>query len=117
MIYVILGVITLVEILFIWLLMYMDLSEYTNYGEDVIWVTNNHEFNWFFTYFLVPHAIMYEHCCDDINRTGLAILLLLLSLVTLPATCLMSLIGGIVLFIRFVWRLFCRAFKREEDYE
>lgn len=117
MIYIIIGVITLVEILFIWLLMYMDLDDYTDFGKDVIWVTNNREFNWFFTYFLTPHAIMYENCCDNINRTGLIILLLLLSLVTLPATCLMSLIGGIVLFIRFGWRLFCHVFARKEDYE
>lgn len=117
MIYVIIGVITLFEILLVWLLMYMDLDDYTDFGKDVIWVTNNREFNWFFTYFLTPHAIMYEHCCDDVNGVGLAILLFLLSLITLPATCLMSLIGGIALFIRFVWHWFRRAFARKEDYE
>lgn len=101
----------------IWLPLYGDLSNYTDWGRDVIWVTKNRELNWFFTYFLPPHAIMYENLCERVNGKGLALLLLLLSLVTLPTTILMSLIGFSVLLVRYMWRTFCRAFVREEDYK
>lgn len=101
----------------VWLPLYFDISDYTNWGRDVIWVTKNRELSWFFTYFLPPHAIMYEKLCERINGNGLALLLLLLSLVTLPVTLLMSLIGFSVLLVRYMWRTFCRAFARKEDCE
>lgn len=104
-----------VQFLLIWLPFYMDISSYTNWGKDVIWITRNRELNWFFTYFLPPHAIMYEELCENINGKGLAILLLLLSLATLPVTLPMSLIGAITVAIRALWRRFCRAFARKEE--
>ena len=101
--------------LLVWLPWYFDLDTYTNWGTDVIWVTKNRELNWFFTHFLIPYAVMYENLCDRINGNGLALLLLLLSLVTLPTTLIMSLIGFSVLLIRYMWRTFCRAFARKEE--
>ena len=111
----IIGMISMLEFLLVWLPFYFDISEYTNWGKEVIWVTKNRELNWFFTYFLPPHAIMYEKLCERINGDGLALLLMLLSLVTLPVTLLMSIIGGVVMSIRWVWRYFCKTFAREEE--
>lgn len=105
---------TVIEFLILWLGCYFDLPDYTNWGEDVIWITKNRELNWFFTYFLPPHAIMYEKLCEHINGEGLAILLVLLSLITLPVTLLMSLIGMTILSIRLSWQYFCRVFARKE---
>lgn len=107
--------ISVVQFLLIWLPLYMDFSDYTNNGKDVIWITKNRELNWFFTLFLLPHAIMYERLCERINGNGLAILLLLLSLATLPMTLLMSLIGAITVIIRALWWCFCRTFARKEE--
>ena len=105
----------LVEFLLIWLPLYMDFSSYTNYGEDMICMTKNPNLNWFFTHFLLPHAVMYEDLSERINSDGLTILLLLLTLITLPVSLLMSLIGAIALSIRLLWHCFCRAFMREEE--
>lgn len=109
--------ISLLEFLLIWLPFYFDMDTYTDWGQDVIWVTKNRELNWFFTYFLPPHAIMYEKLCERVNGNGLALLLLLLSLVTLPITLIMSLIGFSALLVRYMWRTFCRAFARKEEDE
>ena len=110
-------VIALVQFFLIWMPFYFDIDNYTNWGQDVIWVTKNRELNWFFTHFLIPHAAMYENLCERVNGNGLALLLLLLSLVTLPVTLIMSLIGFSALLVRYMWRIFCRAFAREEDHE
>ncbi len=107
--------ISLLQFLLIWILCYCDISEYTDDGEEVIWITKNRELNWLFTHFLPPHALMYERLCERINGDGLALLLLLLTLVTLPLSLLMSLIGAIALSIRLLWHRFCRAFMREEE--
>ena len=109
--------ITLVQFILLWLPLFFSVSDYTDWGEDVIWVTKNRELNWFFTYFLQPHAIMYEKLCERINGNGLALLLILLSLVTLPVTLLMSLIGFSTLLVRYLWRTFCRAFARKDENE
>ena len=111
------GMLTVLLWTLVWLPQYFDLDSYTNWGRDVIWVTKNRELNWFFTYFLPPHAIMYEELCERLNGKGLALLLLLLSLITLPVTLVMSLIGFFTLLVRYMWRTFCRAFARKEDYE
>ena len=111
---VLICMLTVTLFLLVWLPFYFDISEYTNWGKDVIWVTKNRELNWFFTYFLTPHAIMYEKICERINGKGLALLLLLLSLITLPVTLTMSLIGFSVLLVRYTWRTFCRTFARKE---
>jgi hypothetical protein len=103
--------ITILQFLLIWLPSYFDIDD----CEDVIWVTKDRELNWFFTYFLPPHAIMYEKLCERINGNGLALLLLLLTLVTLPVTLLMSLIGFSALLVRYMWRTFCCAFQREKE--
>ena len=107
--------ITILQFLLIWLPSYFDIDSYTNWGKDVIWVTKDRELNWFFTYFLPPHAIMYEKLCERINGNGLALLLLLLTLVTLPVTLLMSLIGFSALLVCYMWRTFCRAFERKKE--
>lgn len=103
--------ITILQFLLIWLPFYFDIDDY----EDVIWVTKDRELNWFFTYFLPPHAIMYEELCERINGNWLALLLLLLTLVTLPVTLLMSLIGFSALLVCYMWRTFCRAFERKKE--
>lgn len=108
-------VITVLEFALIWLPLHEELSEYTDWGKDVIWITKNRELNWFFTHFLPPHALMYERLCERVNGNGLALLLLLLTLVTLPVTLIMSLIGVFTLLVRYLWRTFCHAFAREED--
>lgn len=108
-------IVSLFQFILMWLPFYMDFSDYTNDGKEAIWITKNPEVNWFFTLFLIPHAVMYEHLCERINGNGLAILLLLLSLLTLPVTLLMSLLGIIVCVIRFGWHHFCKAFAREVD--
>lgn len=107
--------IPIIQFLLIWLPFYMSLSDYTDFGKDLICVSKNRTFNWFFTYFFPVHAIMYENLCERINGDGLAILLLLLSLITLPTTLLMSIIGAIVLVIRLLWRHFCKAYSREDE--
>lgn len=106
--------IALLLFLFAWLPSYIDLDYYMDCNEGVIWVTKNRELNWFFTHFLPPHAAMYDTLCERINGKGLALLLLLLSLITLPTTIIMSLIGFSTLLVRYMWRTFCRAFARKE---
>lgn len=115
MIIAIILFISLFQFILIWLWGYFTISEYTDFGRDVIWITKNHTFNWVFTYFFPTHAIMYENLCERINGEGLALLLLLLSIITLPVTIIMSLIGAIVLAIRLLWQYFCHIFAREED--
>ena len=107
----------LIQFMLLWLPSYCDLPNYTDWGEDVIWVTKNRELNRFFTYFLPLHSIIYEKLCERLNGNGLALLLLLLSLVTLPVTLIMSLIGLFTLLVRYLWRTFCRAFARKEEDE
>lgn len=109
--------ISLLQFLFLWLPLSDELLEYTDWGNDVIWITKNRELNWFFTHFLQPHALMYERLCERVNGNGLALLLLLLTLVTLPVTLLMSLIGFSTLLVRYLWRTFCRAFARKDEKE
>lgn len=112
---IIIFFISLIEFVLIWVLSYVEIDDYTNFGNDVIWVSKNHTFNWFITNFFPAHAILYERLCERINGEGLALLLLLLTLITLPPSLLMALIGAITLSIRLLWRCFCRAFAREED--
>jgi len=107
--------ISIAQFLLLWLPFYLDLSYYTDYGNDLICISNNHTFNWFFTYFFPAHATIYENLCERINNNGLAILLLLLSLITLPTIILMSLIGAIVLTIRLLWQRFCKTFSRQDE--
>jgi len=100
---------TVLTFFLVWLPMYVDME----YKNDIIWVSKNYELNRFFTYFLPPHAIMYENCCERINGDGLMCLLLLITFLTLPTTLIMSLIGAIVSLLRFLWKLFCKSFARE----
>lgn len=104
---IVLGVI---EFILIWLVLY---AEYE--GEDIIYITKNKELNWFFMHFLIPHAVMYEALCERINERGLALLLIGLSIITYPVTIIMSIIGGIVMLLRLVWRGFCVIFAREKE--
>ena len=107
--------ISIMQFFLIWLPFYMSISDYTDFGKDLICVSKNRAFNWFFTYFFPAHAVMYENLCERINGDGLAILLLLLTLITLPTTFLMSLIGAIIFAIRVLWRHFCKAYSRQDD--
>lgn len=109
----IIVIVSLIEFVLIWALNYVDIDDYTDFGNDVIWVSKNRTFNWFITHFFPAHAILYERLCERINGTGLALLLLLLTLITLPLSLLMCAIGAIVLSIRKLWHYFCKIFARE----
>lgn len=83
----------------------------------IIWVSKNRTFNKLFSCYFPHLAIVYEKLCEKINGEGLAIILILISLLTLPMTiCFL-----IILFFNFliikVWQLFCTTFARESDDE
>lgn len=85
--------------------------------EDVVWVTKNYTLNKIITN-LFPHiAIMYDCLSEKINGDGLAILIILILLATLPMTIILMIIGAICLTICELWHHFCKKYARESDDE
>lgn len=117
---------TLLCILFIWtvicfLLVFLpcaiDIDSYIYIGDDVVWVTRNYELNKTITIFFPHIAIMYDNLCEKINGDGLAILIILILLATLPITIVFSILGALFLLIHKSWKHFCKVYARESDEE
>lgn len=85
--------------------------------DDIIWITKNYDANWCITRFLVPHALAYERLCEHINGPGLALMLVVLSLLTYPVTICMGIFALVAYCVRRVWKWFCKAFAREQQEE
>ena len=107
---IIMAVIAFVDFLVLWIPCYMDHA----YDDEPVEVSNNKDFNFFFTWFLIPHAQLYDRMEGRINKCGIGILLTGLSLLTLPATIFMTAIGGLALFCTSGWRKFCEVFAEEK---
>ena len=89
------------------------------YGDEngIVWVSKNRTFSKLFSRYFPHLAIIYEKLCEKINGEGLAIILILLSLLTLPMTIGLLIILLFNLLIIKVWQLFCTTFARESDDE
>lgn len=109
---IIMGMITFVDFIMLWIPCYMD----HDYDEEPVEVSNNKDFNLFFTWFLVPHAQLYDKMEGKINKCGIGILMMGLSLLTLPTTIFMTTIGGLALLCTSGWRKFCDVFAEEGKY-
>ena len=95
----------------------LDVDGHIYIDDDVVWVTKNHTFNKVIT-ILFPHiAIMYDCISEKINGDGLAILIILILLATLPMTIILIIIGAIYLTICISWHHFCKVYARESDEE
>lgn len=107
----------LVSALFVLLPCSLDVDGHIYIDDDVVWVTKNHTFNKMIT-ILFPHiAIMYDRLNEKINGDGLAILIILILLATLPMSIILTIIGAVYLTIRVSWHHFCKVYAREEDDE
>lgn len=85
--------------------------------DDVVWITKNYDANWCITRFLPPHALAYEKLCERINGPGLALMLVILSLLTYPTTIFMGALALIAFCVRRIWKWFCETFEREQEEE
>lgn len=102
-----------IEFMIIWISSWMDSDD----DDDVIWITKNYDANWCITHFLTPHALAYERLCERINGPGLALMLVILSLLTYPVTIFMGILALIAYCVRSIWKWFCRTFVREQQEE
>lgn len=93
----------------IWVPCYIALEEQS---DGVIYVSRDEDFNWMVTCFLPAHALAYERMCERLNGTGLALLMLILTILLLSPTFIMGTIGLIAYCIRRAWHLFCIIFQR-----
>jgi hypothetical protein len=99
----------LLLVLFIWIQCYITIDEK---GDNIIYVSRDEDFNWMVTRFLPVHALVYEHMCESLNDTGLALLGVLLTILLFPPTFIMGIIGLVAYCIKRAWRCFCNIFKR-----
>lgn len=83
----------------------------------IVWVSKNRTFSKLFSRYFPHLAVVYEKLCDKINGEGLAIILILISLLTLPMTIGLLILFLFNLLIIKVWQLFCTTFARESDDE
>lgn len=83
----------------------------------IIWVSKNKTFSKLFSRYFPHLAVIYEKLCEKINGEGLLIILVLVSLLTLPMTICFLIILLFNLLIIKVWQLFCTTFARESDEE
>lgn len=83
----------------------------------IIWVSKNRTFSKLFTRYFPHLAIIYEKLCEKINGEGLLIILVLVSLLTLPMTIGLLILLLFNLLLIKVWQLFCTTFARESDDE
>lgn len=83
----------------------------------IIWISKNRTFNKLFSCYFPHLAIVYEKLCERINGEGLLIILVLVSLLTLPMTICFLIILLFNLLLMKVWQLFCITFARESDDE
>ncbi len=105
------GVILYIGVLFcvLWCPYWMDDSALSFMN-----VTKNDEINWFLNNFFPLHTTVYYEFRESINGCGLAILITLLTIVTLPNSAIMFVIGTITLAIRKGWKIFCKIFARKK---
>ena len=108
---IIFGIILYIGVLFcvLWCPYWADDS-----GLSYMKVVKNDEINWFLNSFFPPHTAVYYELRESINGLGLAILIILLTLITLPNSALMFVIGIITLAIRKGWKIFCKIFARKK---
>lgn len=83
----------------------------------IVWVSKNRTFSKLFSRYFPHQAVIYEKLCEKINGEGLAIILITISLLTLPMTIGLSIILLFNLIIIKIWQLFCTTFARESDDE
>ena len=100
-----------VELLLIWTF------SWAGCDDDIVWITKNYDANWCITRFLPPHALAYENLCEHINGPGLALMLVVLSLLTYPTTIFMGTLAVVAYCVRRIWKWFCRTFAREQEEE
>lgn len=118
-------IVDIIAIIAVWLLISLiavlvpSVPWIDEYGDDngIIWVSKNRTFSKLFSRYFPHLAIIYEKLCEKINGTGLAIILILVSLLTLPMTIGLLILFLFNLFIIKIWQLFCTTFAREGDNE
>ena len=81
----------------------------------IVWVSKNRTFSKLFSRYFPHLAVIYEKLCEKINGEGLLIILVLISLLTLPMTIGLLIILLFNLLLIKVWQLFCTTFAREDD--
>lgn len=93
----------------------MDRDDYADTKTGLIWVSKNRNISWFVTLFLPYCAIPYEILCEKLNGEGLAKIMVLIFILTLPLSVICTIIGGIVLIIKLLWHNFTIKYAREEE--
>lgn len=107
----ILFFISIIQFILIQVPCWLLIDEYTD-EDGLIWVSPNREVSWCVTRFLPLIAITYEKLCETLNGQGLLIVVYLLYIISAPMSLLFTLIGLLVCGIRYVWRKFCYAYRR-----
>lgn len=118
-------IIDIIALIGVWLLLSMVtvlppsvawLDEYSD-ENGIVWVSKNRTFSKLFTRYFPHLAVIYEKLCEKINGEGLLIILVLVSLLTLPMTIGLLILLLFNLLLIKVWQLFCTTFARESDDE
>ena len=109
--FVIIFLVTLAQFILIWIPCWVQLVEYTD-EDGLIWVSPNREISWYVTHFLPFIALTYEKLCETINGQGLLIVIYLLYIISSPMSLFFTLIGLLVCCVRYAWRKFCYAYRR-----
>ena len=123
--YSIMTLLDIVALIGVWLLLSMILVLAPSTGwideccdeNGIVWVSKNRTFNKLFSIYFPHLAVIYEKLCEKINGEGLLIILVLVSLLTLPMTIGLLIILLFHLLLIKVWQIFCTIFARESDDE
>lgn len=107
---ILLIVIFLGQFIFVWV---PCLNKLIELPDGLVRISSNYDVNWVFTNFLAPHALMYATLHRKINKKGMAILFVTLTLATLPCSPLCTVIGLDILAVKSIWQWFCETFKKE----
>ena len=111
MITFIIFIVSAMQFILFWMPGWLLIDEYTD-KDGLIWVSPNREISWCVTRFLPLIAIAYEKLCETLNGQGLLIIMYLLYIIMAPMSLFFTLIGLLVCGVRYVWRKFCYAYRR-----
>ena len=111
MITFIIFIVSAMQFILFWASGWLLIDEYTD-KDGLIWVSPNREISWCVTRFLPLIAIAYEKLCETLNGQGLLIIMYLLYIIMAPMSLFFTLIGLLVCGVRYAWRKFCYAYRR-----
>lgn len=87
----------------IWL---VDIDDYKDERTGLVWVSKNQIVSWIVTAWLPLQATVYDKLCDTMDGNGLAIVMIGLTLLTLPVSLAHIIIGCLCALIKYAWACF-----------